>query len=279
MAVYHHTSKTLLTALLLFCAALLLSAYTKERPAIARLGASLLGECLRPFQILHGATRHGLAGLWERYLYLIETERENERLKGRLAVLEAQNSQLAELKKENLRLRGLLQMSQDLEVQLLAANVIGHDPSNWVQVITIDKGRRDGVRIASPVLEKNGVVGQVISLGNRSARVLLLSDRTSGVDALVQGSRARGILEGRGRFACRLNYVSVDEEVKIGDRVITSGLDKVFPKGLLLGVVSSLDNKNSGELFREIEVRASVDFVKLETVAVLLSTPKRPLLD
>lgn len=276
-AASQNTAKTLLTALILLCAALLLSAYTKERPAAARFGAALLGELLRPFQALHGVTRHGLSGLWGRYVNLIDTQHENLRLKARLAVLESQNSQLMEYKNENVRMRGLLRMAEEIGAEVVAANVIGYDPSNWVQVISIDKGSRDGVRVELPVLEKNGVVGQVISCGIKSARVLLLTDRTSGIDAIIQESRARGVVQGMGRFRCRLSYVLENERVRIGDRVITSGIGGIFPKGLLLGIVSSIDLKDKGELFQDVSVKSSVDFSKLETVEVLTGLKPREL--
>ncbi|NLF25231.1 MAG: rod shape-determining protein MreC [Deltaproteobacteria bacterium] len=278
-AVYQHTTKTSLTVGVLFCAALLLCAYTKERPAVARLGASWVGEFLRPFQALHGATRHSLLSWWGDYIALLETQRENVRLKTRLAALEAQNSQLLEFKKENVRIRGLLRMAEEAAVEVVVANVIGYDPSNWVQVITIDKGSRDGVRVELPVLERNGVVGHVISCGAGSARVLLLSDRTSGIDAIVQEGRARGVLQGMGRFRARLEYVLEGGQVKVGDRVITSGMDNIFPKGLLLGVVSSVGPKATGALFQEIEVRSSIDFTKLEMVEVLVGVRPREDLD
>jgi rod shape-determining protein MreC len=270
-----NTAKTLIACLVLFCAAMGLTAYTRQRPAAARFGSALMIELLRPLQSTHGFMRHGVSGVWDSYLGLVRTQRDNLNLRERLAVLETQNSQLMELAKENIRLRGLLRMAQGLKSMQVAANVIGYDPSNWVQVITIDKGKRDGVEIEMAVLEGNGVVGQVIAAGLKSARVLLLTDHTSGIDAIVQESRARGVLEGLGRFRCKLSYVPVQEEVEVGDRVITSGMDGIFPKGLVLGIVSSVGEKESGKLFQDLEVKSSVDFSKLETVLVVTAQKRQ----
>lgn len=208
--------------------------------------------------------------MWHDYFALMGVRTENVSLKERLSTLEEQNSKYMELESENSRLRNLLGIVQESNLKGVASRVIGHDPSNWTEVLTIDVGREDGVQAGMPVLDGSGVVGQVVGVGGSSSRVLLLTDHASGIDAIVQGSRTRGVIAGDGD-TCDLAYVLSDEEVKVGDRVITSGMDGAFPKGMLLGVVSDVEqsNKKSDGMFLNITVKPSVNLSKLEDVFVV----------
>ena len=186
------------------------------------------------------------------------------------SALEAENSRLLEYEGENERLRVLMQLANESKVEGVAANIIGYDPSNWVQSITIDKGFEDGVNRGMSVIEGKGVVGHVISSSRKSARVLLVSDHASAIDSIIQRTRSRGILEGLGGRLARLNYVLEKEDVEIGDRIITSGLDGIYPKGLFLGIVSDIDPP-ARRLFHRIEIQPAVEFLKLENVFVITS--------
>lgn len=258
-------------SLLLFCFSLFLASYTARNPSVAGVGSSLVQQLLHPFQ---SATRsvYATAGdLWSGYVALVNTAEENHLLRSRVKALEAHNAALQELAHENQRLKGLMKITDENFLRdTTIANVIGYDASNWVKSISIDKGARDGIKPGQPVLGIAGVVGQVIAAASRSARVLLLTDHASGIDAIVQSSRARGIVEGMGGATCRWRFVLASEEVKIGDRVVTSGADGIFPKGLLLGVVSSVDDAGKG-IFRSVEIDPAEDFLKLESVTVLTS--------
>ena len=255
--------------MLLFLAALALTGYTARKPALARVGAAFFSEALRPLQSLNGTMHDALGGVWERYVSLVGVKEENGHLRERTAVLEAENSRLRELQSENTRLRGLLNLTQQSELKGLVARVTAYDPTNWSRKITINRGTADGAAPGMAVLEGNGVVGHIIAAGPRSSQVLLLTDPSSGVDAMIQNSRARGVVEGTGGKRCRMNYVLTDEQVQPGDRVITSGLDGIFPKGLLLGVVAAVGDREKGMLFQNVEVQTSVDFGKLEHVLVV----------
>ena len=123
----------------------------------------------------------------------------------------------------------------------------------------------------SAVIDGAGVVGQVITVSHNTSRVLLAIDRVSGIDALIQDNRARGIVEGNGSSNLEFRFVIDSEEVKIGDKVVTSGLDSVFPKGLILGIVSQ-SGISSGGMFKVIKVQPAVNFSKLEDVLVLLKS-------
>jgi rod shape-determining protein MreC len=153
----------------------------------------------------------------------------------------------------------------------VAAEVVGRDASVWFQSLTIDKGERDGLKPGMPVLAPEGVVGMISGTSSHAARVMLLTDPNSGVDVLVQRTRARGIVSGQLEQEAVLKYVKRDEDVKVGDRVITSGLDGVFPKGMPVGHVTEVSRKDRG-LFLYAEVTPSAAASRLEEVLVVPAT-------
>jgi rod shape-determining protein MreC len=136
-------------------------------------------------------------------------------------------------------------------------------------VVLIDKGSEQNIEPGSPVFIEGGLVGQVISVGYGASRVRLITDRNAKLDVLIQGSRTRGVIQGDGQGTSLL-YVQKEEEVKIGDVIVTSGLDGVFPKGVLVGTVTDV-LLDKGAIFQSIQVSPSVDVEKLEFV--LVSTP------
>jgi rod shape-determining protein MreC len=152
--------------------------------------------------------------------------------------------------------------------QLLAAEVIGRDPSNLLHYITIDRGTGDGLAIGMPVVTERGLVGTLTAVYPHSARVMLLTDPASSVNALIQSSRATGIVQGQGRGSLALRYVEQAEQVQVGDIVLTSGLGGNFPKRLVIGQVRAV-KRNDVDMFQEIVVQSAVDFDRLESVLVL----------
>jgi rod shape-determining protein MreC len=135
--------------------------------------------------------------------------------------------------------------------------------------VIIDKGSSDGLQKGLPVVLPTGIAGQVIEVSGRYAKVMLIIDRNSAVDALVQRSRARGIIKGASADRCRFEFVLRKHDVQIGDTVIASGLDGVYPKGLRIGRVTDLSERSS-DIFYEIMVTPFVDYEKLEEVLVIL---------
>lgn len=250
---------------------LFLTSYSARNQWMANIGSVLLGEIAHPIQRFARSASQALEGIWTGYIYLRGVGQENEHLRQRLSVLESDNSRLREVEQEVDRLRSLVKGATDAQVSGIAADVIGYDPSNWIQAITVNRGSSDGVLQGMAVVQGNYLVGKVIGVGRRTSQILLLLDPTSGVDALIQTSRVRGIVEGNGRNGALLQYISPTELVKVGDRIITSGMDGVFPKGLVIGVVSEVE-KNAARLFQKIAVHPSVRFRRLETV-LLISGP------
>ncbi|MFA7465617.1 MAG: rod shape-determining protein MreC, partial [Syntrophales bacterium] len=137
----------------------------------------------------------------------------------------------------------------------------------------INKGTADGSKAGLAVISVEGVVGRIVESSWNVSRVLLAIDYNSNIDAMIQGTRSQGILQGGGAMGCNLKYVERSEEVKVGDAVLTSGMGGIFPKGLLIGTVVSVDRKDSG-LFQKIEVMPAVYFSRLEEVSVILPEEK-----
>ncbi len=206
--------------------------------------------------------------IWGHYLYLVDTVEENRQLVEENRTLRAVLTQSDEVRLENRRLRLLLDFKEEQEIDTLPARVIAEDASSWFRTVTIDKGREHGVTEGMPVVVAEGVVGRVVRSSPRFSRVLLITDASSAVASLLQDNRARGVCRGQGEQLV-FDFVLRQEEVKIGDRVVTSGMGGVFPKGLVVGHVSRVDRQEFG-LFQAIEVTPSVDFSHLEEVLVLL---------
>ena len=230
-------------------------------------------EITAPFQKLIKQTTKSMEELWLNYFRLVDVNHENTQLKNEIHVLKMANSRYRELLATQESLEKLLQFKQTINRPVLAAQVIGLDPTGWFKSVIIDKGKWAGLRIDMPVVNAFGVVGRVVSVSSNYAKVLLIIDQNSAVDCLVQRSRDRGMLKGLMSEICKLDYVAKSNDISMGDIVVTSGLGGVFPKGLPVGRI--LDVKEiSGELFKDIKIRTAVDFSKLEEVLVILEESK-----
>ena len=223
-----------------------------------------------PFQEVVSDTIRVSSRIWETYFTLASTAQENVALKRSLRESRAQTNQLREIELSNQRLRRLLDFQTSLADRAIAAEVIGTDPSQWFKAIIINKGRGDGLKKGLPVVVPEGVAGQVTDVSNHYAKVMLIIDRNSAVDALVQRNRARGIIKGESTGKCLFQFVLRKEDVQLGDRIVTSGLDGVFPKGQPIGEVSGVVKRSSG-IFQEVTVTPYIDFEKLEEVLVVLN--------
>ncbi|GBD26033.1 Cell shape-determining protein MreC [bacterium HR30] len=228
----------------------------------------LVLEILRPLQ---GALASGwstVRGAWEAYIDLVRVREENARLRQRVAELEHQTLRIAEIIETDRRLSELLKFRTHFLGEPQAAMIIGRDAFPGFGTVIISKGEADGVKKGMPVVSSQGVVGRILVASRNSARVLLITDHNSGVDALIQRTRARGIVEGSVDGRCTMKYVPRDEDVAVGDRVITSGLDGIFPKGLLIGEVTHVTRGTRG-LLQVAEVRPAAALDRLEEVLVL----------
>lgn len=213
----------------------------------------------------------GVRGTTSMYLNLVGIRRDNLRLGRENEELRAQLGGLTELKLENERLNKLLEFKQTTRMQLLAAKVIARDLSPDHESIRINRGYRQGLRKLMGVITVQGVVGYVLSTEMDSAQVVVITDRSSAIDALVQRTRARGLMSGKDSSTIRLRYLERADDVAVGDAIVTSGLKGLFPKGFPIGTVTSVRKTDFGisqEAFVEPVVRPS----NLEEVFVVLDS-------
>lgn len=223
-----------------------------------------------PFQKLVASSMGRVHDLWKNYFSLINVSEENEKLKKELSLAIEKINQCSEVENSNERLRSFLHFQKSSKTRVLAAEVIAKDPSSWFKTIVVDKGKSNGVEKGFPVVVPEGIAGQVIEASDNFSKVLLIIDRNSSVDALVQRTRARGIIKGESTNNCILEYALRKHDINVGDTIISSGLDGVYPKGLRLGEVAEITKRSSG-IFQEVIVAPYVDFEKLEEVLIVLN--------
>jgi rod shape-determining protein MreC len=254
------------------CFCLLLSIYILTAGARGQIQNEPLGAVvlwiLRPLQSVSQGTVNWIKNFRQNYDTLSGFKTENERLRRRIETLEAEKQQLLETEATNLRLRQLLEFRAQMPGTAITASIIANSATSWFQSSLVNKGSADGVRKGMAVLNPQGVVGQVVAVTGRTAKVLLLTDANSGVDVLIQRTRARGIVSGSLDNGTVLKYVKRSEDVQPGDRLVTSGMDGVFPKGMMVGAVIKVQKQNLG-LFQSIEVLPAVRFDRLEEVLVV----------
>lgn len=246
---------------------ILLTITGKQTQAPAGLGRAVL-ILVSPFQGHLTAFVQSVKDVWNQYFFLVSTAQENQRLKRELSQHLQQLNHCTETQLANDRLRHLLGFQEEVSRPMIPAQVVGRDPSPWSKTVIVDKGSQDGVRQGAPVVIPEGIVGVVVEASGRYAKVLLLIDPNSAIDALVQRTRARGIVKGGGAGYCVFDYVLRKHEINVGDTVVSSGLDGVFPKGLRVGRVSEIVRLNAG-IFQKVSVTPYVNFEVLEEVFII----------
>ncbi|MFQ5673452.1 MAG: rod shape-determining protein MreC [Nitrospinales bacterium] len=222
-----------------------------------------------PFQSLFTSAVDSVSEVVNHYLFLVEVSRENEALKRQVALLKQEKNRLREQLLHHERIRNLLERQGGREGRVEAASVIGRDATQWSKVVFIDKGVNRGIRENYAVVTHLGVVGRVIQAGANASKVLLITDSRSAVDVLFQGSRVSGVMVGTGGEECDVRFVPIDAVVHVGDKIISSGMGAIFPKGLVVGTVARVTKKKQG-LFQKITATPNADLARLEEVLVLL---------
>jgi len=216
------------------------------------------------------SSANAVGAVWSRYVSLRDTEEENAVLRESIAQLELQLQQENALARQARSLYRLLELRNSTELVTLTAQVIAVDATPWFRTFTIDRGSGDGVRQDFAVIAPNGVVGRVVGTpGPRAAKVQLLIDRNAAAGALIERTRAAGVVTGvDGQSLLRMDYVSNLEDVRIGDAVVTSGTDGIYPKGFVIGTVR--DVQRGEDLYKSILVDPVVEFGNLENVLIVL---------
>lgn len=211
--------------------------------------------------------------LWQDYLALVGLKQENDQLKHDIKQLNSSLIAANEALRENERLVRLLDLRKSTHEQTVAAQVIGEDVTPWFRTLTIDRGSDSGIRDGMPVVAVDGVVGQTIKVTSSSSRVLLLTDHASAIAAMIQRSRARGVVKGHGENLCSLEFAMRGEDVQIGDQVISSGVGGIFAKGMPIGEVAMVKKGEYG-IFQTVTIRPFVNTAHLEEVLVVLRLPQ-----
>lgn len=251
--------------LLLLLSLLLLSVGSRGRRDPV---AGIVLEIMRPLQLAVTAAVGAADHLWSSYIALVNVSQENEVLRRRIRDLEAQSVHATEIQLAQQRLDELLRFRSTFSGAAIAAQIIGRDPLPWSRTVTINKGEADGIGKNAAVLSQFGVVGQTIATSAHAARVLLLTDHNSGVDAIVQRSRARGVVKGVLDGGCIMKYLDREASVDVGDLVVTSGLDGIFPKGMMIGEVTEVTSGARG-LLKEAKLHPRAPLDELEEVMIV----------
>lgn len=260
---------TLFIVILIICAIVLISLQISGRYEGDPLHNLVLRVISPPQRVFHWAIA-SIRSVVQNFILLGDLKQENLRLQEEVRRLQRENDELRESVYTVQRLQRLLQFKERVPATMIPAEVIAYSPSAWFRTIVINKGLHDGVEKDMPVVTWEGVVGKVMRVSPGSSIVLLVVDRNSSIDVLVQRTRTRGLVEGDGGSRCQLRHVPRTDDIEAGDHLITSGLGGIFPKGLSMGDVVRVEKKEYG-LFQEIEIRPSADFSRLEEVMVILN--------
>ncbi len=213
---------------------------------------------------------HGVKETTAMYVDLVNIKKESDDIKTTNNELIARQEKMNELVVENDRLRGLLSFKEQTKMNLVTAQVIGRDLVMDHNTITINKGTRDGLRSNQAVIATGGALGYIYKADALTSHVMLLTDRYSVVDGIVQRTRAHGIVEGKNQSGCALKYVEKTEDVKEGDLVVTGGLDNIFPKGFPVAIVATVERKTFSVSLK-VDLRPVVDPYKVEEVFVVIN--------
>jgi rod shape-determining protein MreC len=256
---------------------ILISAQVNSRsgvPVLEQVTFGVFAEVQRTMTAGVSGARH----LWSDYVGLRDVRAENAQLKQQLADAQIQLQQQRALADRSRGLDKLLELRQRVTLNTVAAEVIASGASPEFRTLTVDKGKQQGVRPDMAVIAPAGVVGRVVVPSLRAAKVQLIIDRNAAAGALIERSRAQGVVVGAGDELLRLEYVSEIADVAMGDAVVTSGIDGIFPKGFIIGRVEAIER--SAGAYRRITVRPAVDFSSLEEVLLVLTpTPARETAD
>lgn len=230
---------------------------------------------MKPFIFAAGATQEATSKFVftvrdtvRTYLDLINIKRENRELKAKLDQMAALQLKTEELQLENQRLSQILEFKTREPLELVAARVIGYDLSAQYATFRIDRGTKDGIAIGQAVITPQGVAGTILTVESERAQVLVVTDRYSVIDAIVQRSRARGVVEGKSQTTAQLKYLQRTDDVQVGDLVVTSGLDPSLPAGFPIGRVILHQKKPHG-ITQLVELEPMIDASQLEEVLIV----------
>jgi rod shape-determining protein MreC len=248
----------------------LISTQVTTKRGVPMLDAAVFGVFSEVQRAANGVTM-GVRGSWQNYFALQQVRIENEQLKQQLGELRVRMQEERNLAQQSQSLQKLLDLKTSTSLSTTGASVIAGGASPEFRTITIDKGTSEGVHPNMAVISPAGMVGRVIQPSARASKVQLLIDRNAAAGALIERTRAQGVVIGTGTDELRMDYVAGSADVKTGDVVVTSGIDGIYPKGFVIGQIQSV-RRGAGE-YSAIVIRPAVDFTALEAVLIVLTPP------
>ena len=251
---------------------LLISAQVNARTGVPVLEAVTFGVFAQLQRVVSVATS-SVGRVWHGYFSLRRVDAENEELKRQLAEAQVDLQRQRALADRSRGLERLLELRDRSALKTTAATIIAGAATPDFRTVTIDKGTRDGLRADMAVIAPAGVVGRVAVASGRAAKVQLLIDRNAAAGAIIERSRAQGVVVSGGDEFLRMDYVSESADIVVGDAVMTSGIDGIYPKGFVIGKVETVEK--NGPAYKRIVVRSAVDFRALEEVLVVLTPAPR----
>jgi rod shape-determining protein MreC len=228
----------------------------------------LVSLAFKPLQVLLVKVHRGALSLWSGYIDWKSARRDNAGLRAENDRLRVEALGVEEIRHENERLRRLLELRDQLPIATLSGEVIAREGGGWVRALTVNRGRGDGVAPLTPVIVPEGLVGRVIRVRAGASVVQLLNDPVSSVGAVVQRTRTAGLVEGDTAGHIRFKFMARDGGLAPGDLIVTSGVGEVFPRGLPIGRVASMEDKGSA-LFHFAVLEPVADFAKLQEVLLV----------
>ncbi len=230
-------------------------------------------DAITPFERVLVWAQNGTGNVWHNYFYLRGVRAENRQLKDQIEQMRLEQVRLSEDAAQARRLQSLVAFKEQFISRTVAAQVIGSSGSDLSRTVFIDKGENAGIKRDMAVMTADGIVGKVLVAYASVSQVLLISDQSSGVGALLEKTRLQGVLRGTANGEVVLERVMSDEQVPVGETVLTSGGDQIFPKGLPIGVVTKVGNGK--DLFLNIKIKPAANLSKLEEVLVLVENKER----
>jgi rod shape-determining protein MreC len=228
-----------------------------------------------PVQTVVSRVNRTAFGLWSTYQDWKNVRAENRRLRDEAQRLRVESLRVSEVDEENRRLRRLLQLKEALPLETISGEIIGREWGGWVRSLTVNRGRTSRVVRLTAVLGPDGLIGRIVDVRGGSSVVQVLTDPASTVGAHVVRTRTPGIIEGEARGTIRFKYMARDGAgIQVGDMVVTSGLGGLFPRGIPIGRVRSIDDRGSA-LFHYAQIAPAVDFARIDEVLLLTGDAAR----